>query len=118
VGWFSANLENEDVSGLFASGVSDAETVSNALMQLSFLIQGATGAETPLTTREVGGGQVYVIELGDEAGSTIEFGVVGDTLVIGRATRSIASARTQVTRLPRTPSSRPSWIRSPRSTTG
>jgi hypothetical protein len=83
-GWFSANLENEDVSGLFASGVSDAETVSNALMQLSFLIQGATGAESPLTTREVGGGQVYVIELGDEAGSTIEFGVVDDNLVIGR----------------------------------
>ena len=53
-------------------------------MQLSFLIQGATGAETPLTTREVGGGQVYVIELGDEAGSTLEFGVVGDYLVIGK----------------------------------
>ena len=83
-GWFTANLENEDASGLFASGVSEPETVSNALMQLSFLIQGATGAETPLTTREVGGGQVYVIELGDEAGSTIEFGVVGDNLVIGK----------------------------------
>ena len=83
-GWLSANLENEEVSGLFASGVSDPETVSNALMQLSFLIQGATGAETPLTTREVGGGQVYVIELGDEAGSTLEFGVVDDNLVIGK----------------------------------
>ena len=83
-GWISANLETENVSGLFASGVADAETVSNALMQLSFLIQGATGAETPLTTREVGGGQVYVIELGDEAGSTLEFGVVDDNLVIGK----------------------------------
>ncbi len=84
-GWFSANLENEEVSGLFASGVSDAETVSNALMQLSFLIQGASGAESPLTTREVGGGQVYVIELGDEAGSTLEFGVVDETLLIGKS---------------------------------
>ena len=83
-GWLTANLETEDVSGVFASGVEDAETVSNALMQLSFLIQGATGAETPLTTREVGGGQVYVIELGDEAGSTLEFGVVGDYLVVGK----------------------------------
>jgi hypothetical protein len=83
-GWLAANLENEDVSGLFASGVEDAETVSNALMQLSFLIQGASGAETPLTTREVGGGQVYVIELGDEAGSTLEFGVVDDYLVFGK----------------------------------
>ena len=53
-------------------------------MQLSFLIQGASGAESPLTTREVGGGQVYVIELGDEAGSTLEFGVVDDYLVFGK----------------------------------
>jgi hypothetical protein len=83
-GWLRANLETEDVSGVFASGVEDAETVSNALMQLSFLIQGATGTETPLTTREVGGGQVYVIELGDEAGSTLEFGIVGDYLVVGK----------------------------------
>ncbi|MDF3041913.1 MAG: hypothetical protein K0Q71_4619 [Thermomicrobiales bacterium] len=83
-GWLRANLETEDVSGVFASGVEDAETVSNALMQLSFLIQGATGTETPLTTREVGGGQVYVIELGDEAGSTVEFGIVGDYLVVGK----------------------------------
>jgi Protein of unknown function (DUF3352) len=83
-GWLRANLETEDVSGVFASGVEDAETVSNALMQLSFLIQGATGTETPLTTREVGGGQVYVIELEDEAGSTLEFGVIGDYLVVGK----------------------------------
>ncbi|MCC2627245.1 MAG: hypothetical protein K0S14_895, partial [Thermomicrobiales bacterium] len=83
-GWLAANLEAEDVSGLFASGVDDAETVSNALQQLSFLIQGASGTETPLTTREVGGGQVYVIELGDEAGSTLEFGVVDDNLVFGK----------------------------------
>ena len=83
-GWLAANLETEDVSGLFASGVEDAETVSNAMMQLSFLIQGASGAESPLTTREVGGGQVYVVELGDEAGSTLEFGVVDDYLVFGK----------------------------------
>jgi hypothetical protein len=83
-GWLAANAETEDVSGLFASGVANAETVSNALMQLSFLIQGASGAESPLTTREIGGGQVYVIELGDEAGSTLEFGVVDDYLVFGK----------------------------------
>ncbi len=83
-GWLRANLETEDVSGVFASGVEDADTVSNALMQLSFLIQGASGAESPLTTREVGGGQVYIIELGDEAGSTLEFGMVGDYLVVGK----------------------------------
>jgi hypothetical protein len=83
-GWLTANAEAENFSGLFASGVEDAETVANAMQQLSFLIQGASGTESPLTTREVGGGQVYVIELGDEAGSTLEFGVVDDTLVIGK----------------------------------
>jgi hypothetical protein len=83
-GWLTANPETENVSGLFSSGVEDAETVANAMQQLSFLIQGASGAESPLTTREVGGGQVYVIELGDEAGSTLEFGVVDDTLVVGK----------------------------------
>lgn len=82
-GWLTANAETEEVSGLWSSQVADADTVGNALMQLSFLIQGASGSETPLTTREVGGGQVYVIELGDEAGSTLEFGVVGDRFVIG-----------------------------------
>jgi hypothetical protein len=82
-GWLTADPAAEQVSGLWSSQLSDADTVSNALMQLSFLIQGASGSETPLTTREVGGGQVYVIELGDEAGSTLEFGVVGDRFVIG-----------------------------------
>ena len=81
--WLAANADTEQVSGAFASGVENAETVANALQQLSFLIQGASGAESPLTTREVDGGQVYVIDLGDDAGSTLEFGVVGDNLVIG-----------------------------------
>ena len=83
-GWLAGDAESQDVSGLFASGVEDAETVASALQQLSFLIQGASGAESPLTTRELGGGQVYVIELGDEAGSTLEFGVVDGSLVIGK----------------------------------
>jgi hypothetical protein len=69
------------VGGLFATGTNDPEAVANALMQLSFIIQGASGAEAPLTTQEIGGGQVYVVDLGD--GSTLEFGVVGDRLVIG-----------------------------------
>lgn len=81
-GWFAANESGDEFSGVFASNVADPATVSNALAQLSFLIQGATGGESALTTRAVGGGEVYVIEL-DEAGSTIEFGVVGDQFVIG-----------------------------------
>ena len=83
-GWLSASPDAQEVSGVFASGVKDAETVTNALQQLSFLIQGASGSESPLTTREVGGGQVYVIDLGDGAGSTLEFGVVNDYLVVGK----------------------------------
>jgi hypothetical protein len=76
-------MESEQVSALFASGVDDPERVSNALTQLSFLIQGASGGESALTTRQVGEGQVFVIDLGDEVGSTLEFGVVGDWLVVG-----------------------------------
>ena len=83
-GWLTASPDAQEVSGVFASGVEDPETVSNALQQLSFLIQGASGSESPLTTREVGGGQVYVIDLGDGAGSTLEFGVVDDYLVVGK----------------------------------
>jgi hypothetical protein len=82
-GWLAADADTQTLSGLFATGLGDPERVANALTQLSFLVQGATGGETPLTTREVGGGEVFVIELGDEAGSTLEFGVVGDHLVIG-----------------------------------
>jgi hypothetical protein len=52
-------------------------------MQLSFLLQGAAGSDTGLSTRAVGEGEVYVLELGDEAGSTLEFGVVGDQFVLG-----------------------------------
>ncbi|MGH2616550.1 MAG: DUF3352 domain-containing protein, partial [Thermomicrobiales bacterium] len=81
--WLAVAPEGGDVSGIFATGTADAEAVSNALMQLSFLIQGAAGTEAPLSTREVAGGQVYVIDLGDAAGSTLEFGVVGDRLVFG-----------------------------------
>ena len=83
-GWLAASPDAQEVSGVFASGVKDPETVANALQQLSFLIQGASGSESPLTTREVGGGQVYVIDLGDGAGSTLEFGVVNDYLVVGK----------------------------------
>jgi hypothetical protein len=83
-GWLTASPDAQEVSGVFASGVEDPETVSNALQQLSFLIQGASGSESPLTTREIGGGQVYVIDLGDGAGSTLEFGVVNDYLVVGK----------------------------------
>jgi hypothetical protein len=78
--WLSAGADGK-VNGLFATGTSDPDAVANALMQLSLIIQGASGAESPLTTRASDGGQVYVVDLGD--GSTLEFGVVGDRLVIG-----------------------------------
>lgn len=82
-GWLTSDESGAEVNGLFVSHVADPATVSNALTQLSFLIQGATGGESALTTRPIGEGEVFVIELGDEAGSTLEFGVVGDQFVIG-----------------------------------
>jgi hypothetical protein len=82
-GWLTADMSTEHVSGLFASKTENPETVANALMQISFLIQGAAGSESLLSTREVAGGQVYVLNLGDEAGGSLEFGVVGDQFVLG-----------------------------------
>lgn len=81
--WLSSDPTTQQVSGLFASGVGEPATVANALMQLSFLLQGAAGSEAPVTTRDVDGDQIYVIGTGDDAGSTVEFGVVGDQLVVG-----------------------------------
>jgi hypothetical protein len=83
-GWLAADPEAQSVSGVFASRTADADVVANTMRQISFLIQGAAGAEAPVTTRDVGGGEIYVIGLGDEAGSTFEFGVIGDQLVIGK----------------------------------
>ncbi|MDQ2652854.1 MAG: DUF3352 domain-containing protein [Chloroflexota bacterium] len=79
--WLTADAAMESGSGVFASQVSDPDTVSNTLMQLSFLIQGAMGGETALATRAVGEGSVYSLDLGD--GTTFEFGVVGDMFVMG-----------------------------------
>lgn len=79
--WISADPAMQSGSGVFASQVSDPETVSNTLMQLSFLIQGAMGGESALATRPVGEGSVYSMDLGD--GTAFEFGVVGDMFVLG-----------------------------------
>jgi hypothetical protein len=79
--WFTADPAMESGSGVFASQVSDPDTVSNTLMQLSFLIQGAMGGESALATRAVGEGSVYSMDLGD--GMALEFGVVGDMFVLG-----------------------------------
>jgi hypothetical protein len=79
--WLTADATMESGSGVFASQVSDPDTVSNTLMQLSFLIQGAMGGESALATRAVGEGSVYTMDLGD--GMAFEFGVVGDMFVMG-----------------------------------
>jgi hypothetical protein len=85
--WLAAAIGDggapDAASGLFASKVADGDSVAAALMQLSLLAQGATGGESAVTTREVDGDQVYVIA--DDAGSALEFGVIGDWLVIGDA---------------------------------
>jgi hypothetical protein len=79
--WLVADASLQSGSGVFASQVSDPETVSTTLMQLSFLIQGAMGGENALATRAVGDGSVYSIDLGN--GTAFEFGVIGDMFVLG-----------------------------------
>jgi hypothetical protein len=81
--WLTADMAAQQASGLFASETKDPAKVESTLMQLSFLIQGAASSGSPVTTREVDGGQVYVIPLGEDGGPTIEFGVVQGQFVIG-----------------------------------
>ncbi|MCC6315045.1 MAG: DUF3352 domain-containing protein [Thermomicrobiales bacterium] len=70
------------VAGLFVSGVTDPATVANALSQLNLLIQGAGGGDSSVTTRTVDGSTVSVVETGPGA-PAIEYGVVGDELLLG-----------------------------------
>jgi hypothetical protein len=80
--WVRANAETAAVEALLASGVGDAGVVVNALDQLGLLVQGAGGGATTVSTRTVDGSTVNVVETGP-GGPSVEYGVVGDRLLIG-----------------------------------
>lgn len=70
------------LAALFASGVTDADTVAGALDQINLLAQGAGGGESFVTTRTVGDGSVSTIELGPGA-PAFEYGAVAGELLVG-----------------------------------
>lgn len=80
--WVRADPAAGAVEALFASGVTDPGVVVNALSQLALLVQGGGGGETVVTTRTVDGSTVNVIET-EPGAPPIEYGVVGDRLLIG-----------------------------------
>jgi hypothetical protein len=84
--WFSAGSDPSDVSALLVSGVEDPGTVVNALSQLTLLIQGAAGGTASVTTRQIGGDQVSVIDTGDPTAPALEYGIVDDHFVFGVGT--------------------------------
>lgn len=80
--WISSDADPSSITALFASGVEDPGTVVNALSQLTNLVQGGAGGEINVTTRQVEGAEVNVIDLGPGIGN-IEYGVVDGRLVLG-----------------------------------
>lgn len=81
-GWLTADASGESGSGVFASKVDDPETVSNALMQISLLVQSTVSSDDDtFKTKAVGNGSVYAMDMGD--GTTFEFGVIDDMFVLG-----------------------------------
>ena len=84
--WFSAGSDPSDISALLVSGVEDPGTVVNALSQLTLLIQGAAGGTASVTTRQIGGDQVSVIDTGDPTAPALEYGIVDDHFVFGVGT--------------------------------
>jgi len=81
--WIASDPDPASITALFASGVADPGTVVNALQQLSLLIQGGGGGETTVTTRDVAGAQVNVVDTGDPALPDVEYGVVDGRFLLG-----------------------------------
>lgn len=87
VGEFGLYVRSEadptTISSLFVTDVEDPGTVVNALSQLTILIQ---GAGLPITTRQVNGSDVSVIDTGDPSLPDVTYGVVDDQFLFGVGT--------------------------------
>ncbi|MDP9363212.1 MAG: DUF3352 domain-containing protein [Chloroflexota bacterium] len=80
--WVSSDEDPSSITVLFASGVEDPGTVVNALSQINNLIQAGGGGAINVTTRQVAGASVNVIDTGDPALPDLEYGVVDGRLLI------------------------------------
>jgi hypothetical protein len=80
--WIASDPDPASITALFASGVADPGTVVNALRQLTLLVQGGGGGVTTVTTRDVEGAEVNVVDTGDPALPDVEYGVVGGRFLL------------------------------------
>lgn len=78
-----SNLQPE-ISAVYVTEVDDAETVSGVVSTITNMIASQTDDSFTLTSRQVNGADVTVIDL-SESGTplVLEFGVVDDQLIIG-----------------------------------
>lgn len=81
--WIRSGADPSSISSLFVSGVDTPDTVAAALKQLTLLIQGAASGSSEITTRQVDGSDVTVIDATDPTVPNIEYGVVGEQLLLG-----------------------------------
>jgi Protein of unknown function (DUF3352) len=80
--WVRGAADPSTLGALFVSGVKDPGTVANALAQVTMLIQGNSGGETTATTRTVAGSRITTLPT-EPGAPSIEYGVIGNQLVIG-----------------------------------
>jgi len=81
--WIRSGADPSSISPLFVSGVDTPETVAAALKQLTLLVEGAASGSADITTRQVDGSDVTVIEATDPTVPHMEYGVVGEQILVG-----------------------------------
>lgn len=82
--WLKLDPLSGAISALFASGLGDPATVSSALFQVTLLVQSAVSGQAAVTSRPVGDeSRVFAVETGDPIVPLVEYGVVGEQLVVG-----------------------------------
>lgn len=82
--WVEFDPETGAVTTLFTSEVDDVETVSGALFQVTLLAQSAGSGQMNVTTRPVGEtDRVFSILTGNPTVPRVEYGFLGETMVVG-----------------------------------
>ena len=80
--WITSDEDPSNITALFATGVETPDTVTNALNQLTLLVQAGGSGDSTVSTRDVDGSTINVVETGDTV-PDVEYGVVAEQLLIG-----------------------------------
>jgi hypothetical protein len=82
--WGISGENPADLNMALVSGVADEQMLGDTLGTISFLIQAGAQGQANVTSRELEGGSVNHIDIEDgETTVGIDFGVVGDEVVLG-----------------------------------